>query len=322
MTLYDLDRRFPDEDTARAHLFNLRWPDGKVTCPRCGKAEKVYARKATPHRWICKTPETCKGYGFSLTTGTIFEDTKIPLRDWFRVLLLMLTAKKGMSALQIQRTVFGEVIRQKGKRKGKVAGKGSYETTWYMCHRLRAAMKDETFRRLTGVVEVDETYVGGDPRNRHGGTLPSWRRRKDKRPHVMGTKTSKAPVIGAISRKGNVVCQAIDRVTAHTMHGFVQEVVSDEVSLVATDDHHGYRGLYKMGYPHESVTHAHGEYVRGNVHTANLDSFWSLLKRGVMGTYHKVSWSYLPLYLNEFSFRHNRRGHLNAHTFDRVLESC
>jgi transposase-like protein len=327
MTLYDLDRRFPDEDTARAHLFRLRWPDGKVTCPRCGKAEKVYRRAAkdddaVSYRWICKTPESCKGYGFSLTTATIFEDTKIPLRDWFRVLLLMLSAKKGMSALQIQRTVFGQVKRTKGKAKGKVAGKGSYETTWYMCHRLRAAMKDSTFRALTGVVEVDETYVGGKAENRHGGQAPSWRRRKDKRPHFMGTKSSKSPVIGAIARKGNVVAQVIDRVTARTMHGFVNEVIADDVELIATDDHPGYRGLNRQGYPHESVAHSQGEYVRGVVHTANLDSFWSLLKRGVMGTYHKVSWSYLPLYLNEFSYRHNRRGELNADTFDRVLEAC
>src|SRR5262245_32088001 len=143
MTLDDLSRRFPDEDSARAHLFRLRWPNGEVTCPRCGKADKVYRRAgkngAVSYRWICKTPKSCDGYGFSITTGTIFQDTKIPLRLWFRTLFVMLTAKKGLSALQMQRTIFGQTKRMKGKRKGQVVGKGSYETTWYMCHRLRAA---------------------------------------------------------------------------------------------------------------------------------------------------------------------------------------
>lgn len=159
MTLYDLDRRFPDEESARAHLFRLRWRDGKVTCPRCGKPDKVYRRKAkagetVSYKWICKDPEECKGYGFSLTTGTIFEDTKIPLRDWFRVLLLMVTSKKGMSALQIQRTVFGEAL---SLSTGKKRNRGSYETTWYMCHRLRAAMKSHDFANLMGVEVVCDT---------------------------------------------------------------------------------------------------------------------------------------------------------------------
>jgi transposase-like protein len=136
----------------------------------------------------------------------------------------------------------------------------------------------------------------------------------------MGTKSSKTPVIGAIARKGNVVCQVIDRVTATAMQNFVLHTVSDDVSLVATDAHPGYKALSKLGVPHESVSHQRGEYVRGNVHTANLDSFWSLLKRGIMGTYHQVSKDHLPLYLNEFSFRHNHRN--NPDIFDTVLAGC
>jgi transposase-like protein len=111
-------------------------------------------------------------------------------------------------------------------------------------------------------------------------------------------------------------------VDGETLRDFVRETVSDKVKLIATDQHSGYARLNIMGYPHESVDHSKGEYVRGTVHTANLDSFWSLLKRGVIGTYHQVSKDYLPLYLNELSFRHNRRDMLNADTFDRVLESC
>ncbi len=308
MTVNELLQRFPDEDACKAHLKALRWPDGKVHCPRCNLSLKVYQRKNQAYRWLCKHCDK-NGYGFSLTTGTIFEDTKIPLRAWFQVLFLMLNAKKGMSALQIQRTVFG----QKFDLDGKVVGKGSYETTWYMCHRLRAAMRDENFRRLTGVVEVDETFIGGLERNKH----------KSKRNPANRGATGKVAVIGAIARKGNVVCKVIEKTNASTLQGFVNEMVSEDVSLVATDDASGYS---HMDRPHDTVKHTEGEYVKesvlGTVHTQNLDSFWSLLKRGVVGTFHKVSKDYLPLYLNEFSFRHNQRGELNVSTFDRVLGAC
>src|SRR5689334_7340992 len=130
MTIQGLLRRFPDEAACQAHFFALRWPDGKVTCPRCGATGKVYAKKAA-YRWTCRAC-TKSGYNFSLTTGTVFQDTKYPLRTWFQVLFLMLNAKKGKSALEIKRDVFDDTT--------------SYETVWYMCHRLRAAMNDPAFR--------------------------------------------------------------------------------------------------------------------------------------------------------------------------------
>jgi len=292
MTLTQTMDRFSTEEACKQFLQERRWPNG-VKCPRC-KNEKVYALKARPFHWICKA-KTCggrNGYRFSVITKTIFENTNYPLKTWFQVIYLMLQSKKGISALQVQRLI----------------GSGAYKTAWYMCHRIRAAMKDGGFAKLMGEVEVDETFIGGKNKNRHRST----------RQRLSGPK-GKTPVIGAISRKGNVVCQIIEQVDAATLQRFVKQTVSERVNLVATDNFQGYAGL-KAQYPHESVSHSTGEYVRGNVHTSNLDSFWSLLKRGVVGTFHNVSKDYLPLYLAEFSYRHNNRK--NPDIFADVIAEC
>lgn len=311
--LDDFEQRFATDDLCKAFLAKKRWPNG-VTCPRCKRTEKVYALKARPFHWVCKNVGCGErtGYRFSVTAHTIFEDTKIPLVLWFKVAYLMLTAKKGMSALQIRRVVFGE---DSGT---------DWHTVWYMCHRWRAAMRGDAFP-LTGEVEVDETYIGGKDHNRHWNKKSAQARKAAKlQPAEMyrlkepiGYK--KIGVIGAIARKGNVVCKVIGGQDAPTMAGFVNRMVDDKVSLVATDEKPEYKGI-RAGLPHQTVNHHLGEYVRGVVHTNNIESFWSLVKRGVMGNFHHVSKKYLPLYLNEFSYRHNNRK--NPDVFADLITTC
>ncbi len=291
MTIGEWEAAFPDENACCAYLVGNRWPKG-VACPRCGNT-KVYELKSRPWHWQC---EQCApdGYRFSHITGTVFENTNKPLRDWFRVLHMMVTSKKGVSALQIHRTM----------------GFGSYKTAWYMCHRLRAAMQDKDFRQLVGIVEVDETYVGGKNKNRHGGGKGG--------PRTGGTR-GKAAVIGAVQRKGNVVARVPDNVRGPTLQNFVREVVSNKVSLLATDDSPGYSKLAGE-YPHFFVKHNEREYVAGAIHTNTIEGFWSLIKRGVMGTFHKVSKKYLPLYVAEFCFRYNNRE--NDDIFGEAIRGC
>ncbi len=304
-TLDAFDKRFPNDDACKQYLKEMRWPKG-VRCPRCGN-EKVYELKARPFNWVCKSGKqstnketgevlTCskQGYRFSVITHTIFENTKRPLVSWFKIGFLMLVSKKGVSALQLHRMMYGS------------KHLNNYHTTWYQCMRLRAAMKDSEWEKLIGVVEVDEVYLGGLERNKH----------KSERANKRGP-VGKTEVIGAIARKGNVVCQMVEDADFRTYDDFVRKTVGTRVDLLATDESFRYRNLRRLGYEHEFVTHKNDEFVRGKVHTQTIESFWSLLRRGIMGSYHKVSKDYLPLYLSEFTFRHNRRN--NADPFGELI---
>jgi len=298
LSLAELKRLYSDEDSCKALLRDMRWPDG-VRCPRCNHAlgDRVYNLSRKFH-WVCKNIECGgrNGYRFSVITKTVFENTNYPLSTWFEVIYLMTQSRKGISALQIHRQIKS----------------GDYRTAWYMVMRVRAAMKDPELKKLLGdVIEVDEMYHGGKAENMH--------RSKRRRLALVGAK-GKVAVIGAIARKGNVVCRMVENTDTPVLDSFVRRVVDkDKVELVATDEHSGYR-LLKYGYPHEVVKHSAGEYVRGIVHTNTIEGFWSLFKRGVMGSFHHVSKAYLPLYLAEFQFRYNNRK--DPDIFYKVLAGC
>ena len=289
MTTAQFEARFPfgDEEAPLRYLVARRWPEG-VHCPRCGNTDLYDASSYKPFHWQCRECAP-QGYRFSALAGTIFENTKKPLRDWFRVAHLMLASKKGMSALQIQRLM----------------GFGSYETAHSMCHKIRAALIDPSIK-LGGIVEMDETFVGGKDKNRH------WDKKK-------GYKKDQIPIIGAVERKGNVVARVLTRVTADAAYSFVNEVCSNKVSLLATDAWAGYKGLpYQI--PHASVDHSRHQYVVGAVHTNTIEGFWSIFKRGVVGTFHKMSAKYMPLYVAEFQFRYNNR--FNPNMFETAIRGC
>ena len=225
LTAAQFDAIFQTEVDCVNYLVARRWSEG-VRCPRCDN-DKVYALASGQH-WQCTqcAPGGSTGYRFSHLSGTIFENTKKPLRDWFKVVHLMLVSKKGMSALQIKRYM----------------GFGSYETAWLMCHKVRVALIEDV-KKLGGIVEVDETYVDGNDKNRH------W----DKKSGKTGGSGNplKSTVVGAVRRKGNVVAGVVNSTDGPTLGRFVRETVSTRVSLLCTDAYHGYNRL-KQRFPHKN----------------------------------------------------------------------
>jgi transposase-like protein len=273
MNLPKLVEQFGSEDKCHAYLEELRWPDG-VECPRC--ESKKISRIASRRQFECSD---CR-YQFSVRTGTVFQDSHLPLWKWFLAIYLMGESKKGISANQLKRML--DV---------------SYKTAWYLCHRVRASMHDENAPQLSGIVEADETYIGGKTRNRqHGkpGGDGSWRDRK-------------TMVLGAVERGGEVRLRVAKRADQKTIHGFLGDVVSDDAEAIYTDEHRSYQGCGDEDTRHESVSHFADEWVRGDVHTNTIESVWSLFDRGVIGAYHHLSVKHLPAYLDEFAFRFDNR---------------
>jgi transposase-like protein len=262
--LIELFEKYNSEDRCREYLELIRWPSG-VCCVRCGLLS--VSKLADRHQYECNG---C-GYQFSVTAGTLFHDSHLPLWKWFLACYLICESKKGMSANQIKRTL--------GM---------SYKTAWYLCHRIREAMKIEPTEKLKGVVEADETFVGGKYD----------KRRKRER-------CDKPCVVGVIQRKGDVRAEKAPSRGARAISAFVKASVESGATLM-TDDYAGYEKVGKE-YDHRVINHSKLEYVVGLTHTNSIENFWSLFKRGVVGQFHKVSEKHLDRYLDEFTYRFNGR---------------
>ncbi len=274
LDIVKLFQEYGTDEACRDYLEHLRWPYG-VECPKCGG--KSISRIKTRKQFDCNA---CR-HRFSVTTGTVFHDSHLPLPKWFAAVYLLCEAKKGMSALQLKRTLG---VAQK--------------TAWYLCHRIRAAMVDPDTEPLTGTVETDETYIGG--RTRRGQA-----------------KKEKAVVLGAIQRGGKLRVQVAPDATRDSIHGFLNENVAADAEAVYTDSWRSYQGIGDANTRHETVNHARDEWVRGDVHTNSIESAWSLFDRALIGSYHKVSKKHLPAYLQEFEYRFNNRD--NPYLFRDVL---
>ena len=277
MDLMTLFEKFGNDEKCRIYLEKLRWPEG-VRCVRCDseKISRIYKR----NQFHC---DSCK-YQFSATAGTIFHDSHLPLMKWFAAIYLLSESKKGMSANQLKRTL-----------------KVAYKTAWYLCHRIREAVKDADTSLLNGVCEMDETWIGGKAKNMH---KRDWDRKKAER----GGMVNKTAVVGAIERGGKVRLQVVPEINQETIKAFIRQKIADEVHAVCTDEHM----VYPMVLPdenthHYAVNHHSKQYVFGDIHTNTLENVWSLFKRSIIGSYHKISVKHLDRYLDEFEFRFNNR---------------
>lgn len=287
-TLLEAVTYFSDLDVATEHVAATRWPDGPV-CPKCGVLDKNHYYLKSRRLWKCRA---CKKQ-FSVKVGTIFEDSPIPLTKWLPAMWIIANAKNGVSSCEIHRSIG---VTQK--------------TAWFMLHRIRLAMQRGSIEKLEGEVEVDETYIGGLARYMH----------KDKREEkITGTGTSgKIAVMRLLERHGEVRTKVVPDTKSRTLKVEVRENV-EPGSEVHTDTFQSYQGL-DAEFIHNVVDHAES-YVRGHVHTNGLENFWSLLKRGIKGTYVSVEPFHLFRYLDEQSFRFNERDGEDNDRFAKALGS-
>jgi transposase-like protein len=287
VNLCTLIEQFGSENKCREHLEALRWPDA-IMCPRCSsiKTSQIVKR----NQYDC---DKCR-YQFSVTAGTIFNDSHLPLWKWFLCVYLLCESKKGMSANQIKR-ILGV----------------SYKTAWYLCHRVRAAMKEVDLEPLDGIVEIDETYVGG---KKHGRQF-------------QGRRDHKECVIGIKQRNGELRFFRAEDAKQGTLAKYIKENISDDVHVIMTDDLRAYPGAIELAghssAKHKTVNHSAGVYVDGDITTNGIESAFSLLKRGIIGSWHKVSAKHLAAYLDEMTFRFSNRSnpYLFRDTLMKLIEA-
>jgi len=273
---------FKEKSTCVAYLEHQRW-NGTPACPFCGLVG-VYR---TNRGFKCKAKEC--GKKFSVTTGTIYENSKISLRNWFAISYLVLSSKKGVSSLQIHRQLG---ITQK--------------TAWFALHRVREMLKDKAPKVLTGSAQVDETYVGGSLKNKHKSKIAKLKRQEGGK-GLQGHSDTKTPVFGIAETNGRVIVKVTDWVTRKNAQALIENHIA-EGSTVVTDGYAMYAFLGQDDrFKHVMVDHSAGQYVNGGFHTNGIENFWSLLKRGIIGIFHQVSPQHLQRYCDEFAARYNTR---------------
>lgn len=290
------NRAFHNDDAAREALEAVRWPNGPF-CPHCGnldqdKIAKGHGKVHRPGLYYCAA---CNGQ-FTVTVGTVMERSKIPLSKWLFAMHLMGASKKGMSAHQLHRTLGI-----------------TYKSAWFMAHRIREAMRELNPGVIGGggkTVEADETFVGGKEKNRH----------KSKRAkHRVGGSWGKEAVFSLVEREGRVQSKHVTSVSAATLRPILTAQV-DRKSFLVTDDAGQYRHMKRDFPKHEVVNHGIEEYVRGDAHTNTIENYFSILKRGITGTYHHVSAQHLKRYLAEFDMRYNERAALGISDEQRTVK--
>ena len=272
MNITEIYELFPTEDDCLTYLEKIRWGD-TPKCPYCRSPKSTPLPKEKRHH--CNNCNT----SYSVTVGTIFHHTHLPLQKWFLAICLTLNAKKGIAARQLARDL-----------------KVNKDTAWRIDMKIREAMAEKEQRNLlTGIVECDETYIGGKPRKGSGG------------PHKRGRGTKKTPVVGMASRDGKIKAEVVKnkKLDGKSLKALVRRNVDTSTTTLITDEYAGYIGM-KMIMPHKVINHKVW-YVNGDTHTNTIESFWALLKRGIVGQYHKVSLRYLPKYVDEFCYRWNHR---------------
>lgn len=286
---------FIDEATCRNHLERMRWADGFITCPHCENDQTIYRTK---RGYKCGNSKCYKK--FSVISGTVFESTKLPLRTWFAGVWLATAHKKGISSTQLSRDLG---IPQK--------------TAWFVLHRIRELMKEKSPAMLKGIVEIDETYVGGDLKNKHKSI-----RQANKHGNVgrITGYTHMTPVFGLIERQGNVIAQVVPANDGVTLQPIIRDLVQFN-SFVVTDGMGAYYGLSDM-YKHQVINHSQDEFKRGRYHTNTIEGFFSLFKRGIIGIYHYASPKHLQRYCDEFTGRYNTRDMSDSDRFNWFLGKC
>jgi transposase-like protein len=281
ISTFQLFQLFPDQESARDYLEARLWPEG-VKCPFCGAGEKVTARKDGYYR--CNP---CK-QDFTVRTGTIFERSHVPLHKWIYAMYLLITSRKGISSMQLSKEIG---ITQK--------------SAWFVLQRLREACGSD-FSKLSGIVEVDEMYVGGKEGNRHAS----------KKKNLGRGAAGKKAVLGMRERGGRTKAMPISSPDSNNLQSNIHAHVAVG-SSIHTDEYRSYNGIGGMFYNHETIRHNAGEYVRDGVTTNGIESVWAVMKRGLHGVYHHASEKHLGRYVNEFTFRLND-GNVKRHTLDRL----